>query len=197
MLTMTRNIPFILFVLISWTLMVSTDEQNSDRARLLAEKQVLNKYLVENKDILINYNIFNVGSSSAINVKLSDNTFSLAHFDIVGGSLKFTIPRIAPQSNTTHTVVVRPKEGIWGRFNFTAGELIYSSEGSNELQYGYTSEPGDGYIVSLKEFDKRFSPHYYDWAAFLIISMATVLLPYLLWNGSKNKYEKLSARKTK
>ena len=42
--------------------MVSTDEQNSDRARLLAEKQVLNKYLVENKDILINYNIFNVGS---------------------------------------------------------------------------------------------------------------------------------------
>ncbi|OTF77021.1 translocon-associated protein subunit beta-like protein [Euroglyphus maynei] len=197
MLTATRNIPFILFVLINWTMMVNTDEQNPDRARLLAEKQVLNKYLVENKDIMINYNIFNVGSSSAINVHFSDNTFSLAHFDIVGGSLKFTIPRIAPQSNTTHTAIVRPKEGIWGRFNFTAGELIYSTEGSTELQYGYTSEPGEGYIVSLKEFDKRFSPHYYDWAAFLVISMATVLLPYLLWNGSKNKYEKLSARKTK
>lgn len=38
------------------------DDQNPDRARLLAEKQVLNKYLVENKDIMINYNIFNVGS---------------------------------------------------------------------------------------------------------------------------------------
>ena len=60
----SKNIPFIiLFILISWTLMVSqADDQNPDRARLLAEKQVLNKYLVENKDIMINYNIFNVGS---------------------------------------------------------------------------------------------------------------------------------------
>lgn len=60
----------------------------------------------------------------------------------------------------SHTVVVRPKEGVWGRFNFTAGELVYSTEGSKELQYGHTSEPGEGFIVSLKEFDKRFSPHY-------------------------------------
>ncbi|KAI7697407.1 hypothetical protein SSS_02132 [Sarcoptes scabiei] len=132
--------------------------------------------------------------SSAINVQISDATFSLAHFDVISGSAKFTIPRIAPHTNTTNTVVIRPKEGVWGRFNFTAGELTYYSEDNNELKSGFTSEPGEGFIVSLKEFDKRFSPHYYDWATFLMISGATVLLPYMLWSNSKTRYEKLSTR---
>ena len=63
-------------------------------------------------------------------------------------------------SNVTHTVVIRPQEGVRGRFNFTAGEVTYLSEGLTDLQIGFTSEPGEGFIVSLKEFNKRFSPHY-------------------------------------
>ena len=63
-------------------------------------------------------------------------------------------------SNITHSAVVRPKVGIWGRFNFTAGEVSYlTAEDSKEPQLGFTSEPGEGFIVSLKEFDRRFSPH--------------------------------------
>lgn len=166
-------------------------------ARLLVEKQVLNKYLVESKDILVHYNIFNVGGSPATKIQISDAAFSLEQFKIISGALKFTIPRIAPLSNVTHTVVVRPQEGIRGRFNFTAGEITYYNEGSSELQIGFTSEPGEGFIVSLKEFNKRFSPHYFDWFAFLLISCTTVLFPYFLWNSSKSKYEALSAKKVK
>ena len=63
-------------------------------------------------------------------------------------------------SNITHSAVVRPKVGIWGRFNFTAGEVSYlTGEDVKEPQLGLTSEPGEGFIVSLKEFDRRFSPH--------------------------------------
>jgi hypothetical protein len=34
-----------------------------------------------------------------------------------------------------------------------------TSEDAKDVQIGYTSEPGEGFIVSLKEFDRRFSPH--------------------------------------
>lgn len=94
-------------------------------------------------------------------------------------------------ANVTHTVVYRPKPGVWGRFNFTSGSVTYKSEGSSETQLGLTSEPGEGYIVSLKEFDRRFSPHVLDWLVFFFMTSPSLLIPFLLWFKSKSKYEKI------
>ncbi|CAG2174404.1 unnamed protein product [Oppiella nova] len=176
--------------------LVLAEEEAVTAARLLIEKQILNKYLVENRDIVVNYNIFNVGQSPAIDVHITDNSFSSEHFDVMSGVLKVTIARLGPGSNITHTSVVRPKAGIWGRFNFTAGEVTYLvSEDSKDIQLGYTSEPGEGFIVSLKEFDRRFSPHVLDWAAFAIMTLPSLLFPFLLWYRSKSKYESIVSSK--
>jgi len=175
---------------------LAAEEEVTTPARLLVEKQILNKYLVENRDIVVNYNIFNVGQSAAIDVHITDNSFSTEHFDVISGVQKVTIARLAPGSNTTHTWVVRPKDGIWGRFNFTAGDVTYLvSEDSKDIQLGYTSEPGEGYIVSLKEFDRRFSPHVLDWAAFAIMTLPSLVIPFLLWYRSKSKYESIVSAK--
>jgi len=175
---------------------VLADEEVLSPARLLVEKQILNKYLVENRDIVVNYNIFNVGQSGAVDVHISDTSFSTEHFEVVSGSLKITIARLAPGSNITHTSVIRPKTGIWGRFNFTAGEVTYlTTEDSKDVQMAYTSEPGEGYIVSLKEFDRRFSPHVLDWAAFAIMTLPSLVIPFLLWFRSKSKYEAIVSAK--
>lgn len=156
---------------------------------------MLNRYLVENRDVSIDYELYNVGDAAAVNVKLVDRTFPPSDFDVVSGSLEATFPKIPPGTNVTHSVVVRPNK--YGIFNFTAAEVTYElGEGNPEVRSSLTTEPGQGGIMAEVEFERRFSPHYLDWLVFLMLSLPSLLVPFLLYNSSKMKYENL-AKKTK
>nr|CAG4650526.1 EOG090X0EPM [Sida crystallina] len=168
------------------------DETTS--AKLLFSKQILNKYLVEGMDIVIKYSLFNVGGTAALDVQLSDSTFSPQDFEVVGGQLKVAIDRIAPGANASHVAVIRPLR--FGYFNFTAAEVSYlPAEDAAEPLIGYSSEPGQGAIVPFKEYDRKFSPHMLDWVAFAVMTLPSLVIPFLLWFSSKSKYEAIMKQK--
>ncbi|XP_076334220.1 translocon-associated protein subunit beta-like [Tachypleus tridentatus] len=157
-------------------------------ARLLVHKQILNRFLVEGKDLVVDYNIYNVGGSAALDVHIVDNGFPEQDFEVVIGMLKIKLDRVGPGNNVTHTVVVRPRS--YGFYNFTAAEVTYlPSEIAEDVQIGYTSEPGEGGIAAIREFDRKFSPHVMDWIAFAVMTLPSLGIPLLLWYGSKSKYE--------
>ncbi|CAH0385543.1 unnamed protein product [Bemisia tabaci] len=161
--------------------------ETDDPARLLIAKQILNRYLVEDMDILVKYFFQNIGGSAALQISLKDNSFPQELFTIAGGQLNVVLDRIPPFSNVTHVVVVRPKK--YGMYNFTAAEVSYkSSESASSLQWAVTSEPGEGMVIPFKDFNKKFSPHLFDWFFFGLMSLPCVGLPFLLWYSSKSKY---------
>lgn len=177
-------------VIVSLGLFLGTLGEEESQARLLIHKRILNKYLVESRDIVVDYNIYNVGGSAALDVHLHDASFPDEEFEVLQGLLKMKFERLGPGSNITHTVVVRPKKT--GYYNFTAGELTYLlSEETPELQIGYTTEPGEAVIIPVKDFDRKFSPHVMDWAAFAVMTLPSLGIPFLLWYSSKSKYESI------
>jgi len=168
---------------------------STDRARLLASKKVHNTYLVENQDMVIEYSLYNIGTAPALNVQLTDGTFNSEHFDIVAGQAQVKFDRIAPSANVSHTIIVRPKQ--YGYFNFTAAEVSYlPSENSQDVQIGFTSFPGEGGIIPLREFQRRFSPHVFDWLVFAVLLVPVLVVPFVMWSNINSKYQ-LAAAKAK
>ncbi|XP_007535497.2 translocon-associated protein subunit beta [Erinaceus europaeus] len=161
--------------------------QAEEGARLLASKSLLNRYAVEGRDLTLQYNIYNVGSSAALDVELSDDSFPPEDFGIVSGMLNVKWDRIAPASNVSHTVVLRPLKA--GYFNFTSATITYLAQEDGPVVVGFTSAPGQGGILAQREFDRRFSPHFLDWAAFGVMTLPSIGIPLLLWYSSKRKYD--------
>ncbi|CAG5957278.1 unnamed protein product [Menidia menidia] len=109
-------------------------------------------------------------------------------------TLQYNIYNVGSRaSNVSHTVVLRPLKA--GYFNFTSASVSYLAQEGGQVVVGYTSAPGQGGILAQREFDRRFSPHYLDWAAFGVMTLPSIGIPLLLWYSSKRKYDSPKAKK--
>ena len=107
-------------------------------------------------DIVVKYNLYNVGDSAATDVKVVDAGFRPEDFDLVSGQPRYKLDRVAPGANSSHAIVIRPKK--FGYFNFTSAEVRYQGEGGVQL-VGLSSDPGQGVIIAARDYERQFSAH--------------------------------------
>lgn len=164
--------------------------------RLLLHKQILNKYLVETKDILVKYTLHNVGHSAATEVELSDNTFDPTIFSKAAGKLPAKMHRIEPQKSVSHIVILR--SNTYGYFNISCAEVYYKDpQNQSSLKVMLSNEPGLVRIGNYAEYDRKFSAHLLDWLAFFIMALALLGTPFVLWYCSDSKYTNVMATRKK
>lgn len=169
-------------------------QQSTTNAKLLVDKEILNKYIVEGRDLVVNYHLINIGGSVARDIKVIDDTFPSDRFEIINGYTSFTISQVAPGANVTHTAVLRPKPNTWGPHRFGVARVEYKLNQAGQLQLATTSELGEAYVVAARTFDRKFSSQFLDWLIFAILCVPSVLGPYYLWFQSDSKFSNLAVK---
>jgi len=179
------------------TTTTGTETGSATDAKILASKFLLSRYAVEEKEFVVDYRLYNVGDKTATKVTLDDSlNFHAQYFEILKGALVVEWDRIAPGSNVSHSIILKPL--YYGSINYTSAEISYfPSETATAARKAYTTSPGEGYIYRLRDYERRFAPRYADWLIFALTTTPVLVLPALLWYNSKSKYEKLAATKEK
>jgi len=163
---------------------------DSDDAKVLVTKNVLNNYIVENMDIVIKYSAYNIGQQAAFDVTIKDENFPTDYFDYIEGFPTVQWPKLSQSSNVSHVVIVRPK--VPGVFNITSALVSYiANEKTQRVQVALTSELGEAYITRQRDYNRRFASHLVDWILFVIMALPSIVFPFMLWNNSKTKYENI------
>ncbi|EFO96885.1 hypothetical protein GCK72_022198 [Caenorhabditis remanei] len=185
---------FSLFALLAVAVTCADVGTQTKDAFVLAHKQPLSTYAVENMDFVLEYGIYNVGDKPAQKVTLDDrHSFPTNSFEIVKGLLHVHFEKIPAGGNVTHSVVIRPR--AYGFFNYTAAQVTYYTDNEN-LHVTLTNTPGEGYIYRQKEYDRRFAPKYTYFLVFFALIAPTTLGSYVLFEQSKARFPNKPVKKT-
>uniref|UniRef100_A0A1I7U7H6 Translocon-associated protein subunit beta n=1 Tax=Caenorhabditis tropicalis TaxID=1561998 RepID=A0A1I7U7H6_9PELO len=181
------------FLLVAAVTCADVGTQTKD-AFVLAHKQPLSTYAVENMDFVLEYGLYNVGDKPAQKVTIDDrHSFPTNSFEIVKGLLHVHYEKIPAGGNVTHSVVIRPR--AFGFFNYTAAQVTYYTDNEN-LHVTLTNTPGEGYIYRQREYDRRFAPKYTYFLIFFFIVAPTTLGSFLLFQQSKARFPNIVKKKT-
>lgn len=67
-----RNLAFLVILSIFALFTINCGAEDEQAARLLVSKQILNRYLVEKRDVVVKYTLFNVGNGPAVDVNIGN-----------------------------------------------------------------------------------------------------------------------------
>ena len=168
---------------------LSCVQEPPSEAYLFASKRILNTYLAEGKDITIMYGIYNIGMKTAYDINLVDDTFDDSELSIITGLTDVTWSELPPDSNITHTVILRCPMGGVAYLNFSSAVLTYklTKEGVDVI-ITPTSSPKLVGLMGNAEYSRKFEAHYIDWVVLAVMILPTLAIPFFMFRRSHRRY---------
>mmetsp|Transcript_4922 Transcript_4922/g.8529 ORF Transcript_4922/g.8529 Transcript_4922/m.8529 type:complete len:221 (+) Transcript_4922:88-750(+) len=172
-------------------------------AHLIARKNVKETMSVSGENMTVVTQIFNAGSSAALDVDLKETTFPSTYYDLIEGSFTATWEKIGAGANVSHTFVVRPKSS--GTMLSGPAVVTYRPTGdSDEIQTMLTTSINrpvlsiaDKYMSLALKFGKYvtlgFLKTQADWtmfgglgaSLFLLFGVNSSILKYKCWRRER------------
>ena len=158
-------------------------------AYIIASKRILNTQLAEGRDITILYGIYNIGMKTAYDINLIDNSFENSTLTFITGLIDVTWAEIPPESNVTHTIILKPPLESGNYLNFSSALLTYkhSKEDGVSIE-APTSSPRLVSLMGNAEYSRKFEAHYMDWVALAVMILPTLVIPFAMFHHSQARY---------
>jgi len=156
------------------------------RALLFVEKSTDMESVVQGRNFTIKYTIFNAGGGDATKVAIKDSSFISPDFEMLDGPIEASFESIPAGGEVSfQTTVLSLTNGV---FIIPGGEFQYIHSG-NQVAYGISSALGVTEILTHKEYTRKTSKYFTEWATFGFGFSIPTALPLLLYINQKRKNE--------
>ena len=169
------------------SLLLTQEPPNS--AYIIASKRILNTQIAEGRDITIFYGIYNIGMKTAYDINLIDDSFENSTLTFITGLTDVTWAEIPPESNVTHTIILKPPLDAGSYLNFSSALITYKHSREDAVSIEVTtSSPRLVRLMGNAEYSRKFEAHYMDWVALAIMILPTLAIPFGMFYHSQSRY---------
>ncbi len=140
-------------------------------------------WCVFSRDVTVSFSVFNVGSSAAHDVELTEGGFKSELFASLVGSAKASWKSIAAGANVTHTFVVKPRRATEKTEPFYGYPAVvtYAATLEGPKINAYSNDVGAFHIYQRGELAKKVKSSLKSWIVVFASVAASTGLPLFVW----------------
>jgi len=156
----------------------------SSEPYLIVVKEILTEEPAASRDLIINVKIFNVGTSSAYDLRLEGNKEG---FESVTGLTQAKWDRLAAGANISHTYVVKPSKA--GPADSSSVEVYYRDAPKGAEEIVYSTNIPQYYFSTSREAARRSELRLKEWGIFILLAAFSLAPAFFNWFSIQRSYE--------
>jgi hypothetical protein len=160
-----------------------------ENANVVVKKTVLTENLAVGREVEVEFEVWNIGTSTAYDLKFDDNQYG-GKFELKEGSFEASWERLAPAANESLKLTLVAVAD--GETTLPPAKLTFKQEKEDpdtEIEVVWSTTPKPTNVLTARAYAKYFEPHYREWAKFCVLAVGPVVVPGLVYGFIQMSYQ--------